>query len=516
MEDFKLAQIEFEKLNFQKALEYYAKSLDLTSLSSGEKVHCCQKILLISEKLNLKISDKLLQKLGKIFLQEKQPGEAVEIFELLIMKNQSSENFELIYSALLSLGELKRIKKFAVQHLDFLSKRKLSMKGLKILENLPPGILNRHDYFSKKIDFAFLQYNLEKLSDICLELSTEGQEVRLKYLKVLFEFLNKSEYRWMAHSSLIENLLNLLPKDLNLEHFVLKREKKALVKLAIGCFASEPLRQRGLELIKYYAKSFKKEKLKYLADYFIGNIDHLEHISDLEKSKYFNINDLDNKDVVEEADLLARDIKFLFNTKQSHRAYELALKLKEMHPEHPILRTLFGDTLDCKKDDRKNIFTFPEAKKAFVFKENNENIVRKIILTMPMEVLRDYYSDFVFTLNSLDFPNSSVDVLNYLEGGDSNRREYLTRQYLLIEALILAQRKYEALDIIDNIIQKGYVSENENLEFFYLKGEILADLGLQEDALRAFEFIYRLNPEFRFVREKIKKFKKGLQEKSVA
>ena len=108
MENFKLAQIEFEKLNFHKALEYYAKSLDLASLSSNEKLYCCQKILLISKKLNLKISDRLLQKLGKVYLQEKQLRNAVEMFVPLAMRNQSSENFELVCSTLLSLGELKK------------------------------------------------------------------------------------------------------------------------------------------------------------------------------------------------------------------------------------------------------------------------------------------------------------------------------------------------------------------------------------------------------------------------
>ena len=520
MENFKLAQIEFEKLNFHRALEYYAKSLDLASLSSDEKLYCCQKILLISKKLNLKISDKLLQKLGKIYLQEKQLRKAAKIFMSLSAENQSSENFELTCSTLLSLGELKKVKKFVVQYLDFLSKRKLSTKGLKVLKALPPGILNKHYYFAKRVDFAFLQYNLNELSDICLKLDVENQKVRLKYLKILFKVLSEFESHWIGHIPLTESLLKLLLKDLTLEHFVLKKERKVLVKLAISCFVNKQLRPKGLELIKLYAKSFKKKKLEYLADYFVGNVDNLKGVSDFEKSKYLNVHDLNEEDVIGEADLLARDIKFLLNTKQSHKAYELVLKLKEIDSEHPILRTLFNNTLDCRKYDEKNAldhdsstFISSRAKKALILKRNNESIMRKIILTMPTETLRKYYSDFIFTLNSLDFPNTSVEILNFLEKENDSGKEYLARQYLLIETLVLAERKHEALDVIDNAIQKNYISENENLEFLYLKGEILTDIGLQEDALRVFRFIYRLNPEFRFVKEKLEK---GLQEKNVA
>ncbi len=516
MENLRLAQIEFKKLNFYRSLEYYIESLNAGPLNSKEKILCCQKILLISKKIKQKIPDQLLKKIGKIYLQKKLLKEAVEVFELLIAQSNNSENFELICSTLISLGELTKAKRFVLEFLYFLLEKKLAMKGLNILESFSSGIFNKDDYLSKKIYFSFFKCDVNELSNICLELDFQDQKVRIKHLKSLLEVLDRLDQIWMNHISLVENILELLLKNTTLNDFSLKREKVILIKIARSSFVNEKLRPKAIELVKLYASSFERNQLARLVDYLIGSEDNfkLNQSGILDADDYKLKHDQEGKEENNEKISLIRDIKFLLSIKRPDKAYKLALKLQEIDPHNSILKTIFNETLDNARENKEYGFNYQfrsthlhKSKNESIL-ERNERIIKKIILTMPVDTLEKYCSDFVFALNSLNFYNVAIELLHYLERKNCDKRRCLKHQYLLVETLFMAGKMYDALDVIDKAIQESIILKDDNLEFIYLKGEIFISIGLKKNALEIFRFIEKLDTGFRFTKERIKQLEK--------
>ncbi len=523
MENLKLAQIEFEKLNFYKAFKYYSKSLNLESLSSSDRIHCCQKIISISKKLELKIPNQTLKKLGAIYLEERNTSEAIKIFELLLIENKSSENFELIYTALLNSGELKRTKKTVYLYLDFLLKRKLATKGLNFLKTLPLSVIEKRKLFFFKIHFFSLKGDFNELVNLCIELKNEDRENKINNLELLLEVLDEHGALWKGNRELLGIFLDLFLIENTMSFISLKREKKFIMKLAFDSLFDKSLKSKGLELIKCYARFFNRKNLGCLAAKLTEDMVSFDFFSKLHEEKDFNTmnfdlgDDLKESSNLNEIDQLEKNIKFLMSTNQNQKAYELALRLKKLNSNHSILKNFFKiDVVENYEETHHKIIdnllksiNLYTSKKWNSFEKTPENLLRKTILAMPINDLEKYCSDLVFALNGLEFPNISIDLLTYLSKQISDKRWVLEHKYLLVETLILAERPYEALDIIDDVIGAYPMLNNEKAGFAYLRGELLLSIDCKEMALEMFRFVDSLKPGFRLVRERIRTLEKS-------
>ena len=430
MENFKLAQSEFKRLNFYKAVEYYLKSLEEEDLGPSNKILCCEKIISISKKTGLKIPDNVLKMLGLIHLEKGKKQSAAHIFESLLSKNRSSENFNLVYTTLLELGELKKVKEVAQGYLDFLRERKLSYKGLNFLKELPPGILCYERQFFFKIHFFSFIGNFKELAKLCFELKEEGKSDKVKNLEILLGALDQHGTLWKGNKELMGNVLGLFLGKNIIDFILLKRERKFIIKLAFDALFDKNLQTIGLKLIEIYARNFERKKLGYSAADLLENMEGIEFFSRMKDEKCSEMEDIDlgddlhGKVELSGPESLEKNIRFLRNVHKNKEAYESALKLKKLDPENPILKDFFKAHIAYEQNSSEGHKVIDSllqdiepytSKRKDHFEQDYKNKLKKIILTMPIEKLERYCFDLVCALNYLEFPDVSIEVLMHLK-----------------------------------------------------------------------------------------------------
>ena len=515
MNPLHLADREFERLNFKKALDHYVELLSSNLLSPEEGPHCLERISLISKKLNIELSEKTLQISGVLFLRSGKIKEGLEVLDQLLQK-ESSVNFELACSSLLEIGALEKTREVAQKYLFFLKERKLATKALNFINTLPPTLLKEEDQWMFKIHFLFMKGDFTNLAVLCQELKGVKIQTKEKALELLMDLLPSCAPLWKGHDKFFQALLDLF-LDGELSALAFKRERKFLLKTAFDALFKH--RRPALKLIQNYAKTFKRKKLGFSAAYISDDVSDLEFFSKLEDEEAHEGEvdlgeDLYQKKEMSEVEQIKKNIHFFTITNQNEKAFQEALKLKKIDAKDPLLSQFFkeeGEVAPLHRDwiDHllKEISAHTSKKKRHP--DHTRIILKKIVMSMPFSDLDLYSSDLVFSLNALDFPEVSIELLKTLEKKIEDKKKLLNYKYLLVESLILADRPHEALDVVNDTFGQYPLLKEEKVGFAYLKGEILKDMNLTKEALQVFKFVGSLEPGFRLVKERIKDLEEG-------
>jgi len=135
-----------------------------------------------------------------------------------------------------------------------------------------------------------------------------------------------------------------------------------------------------------------------------------------------------------------------------------------------------------------------------------ERVARKSYELMENEEVLLHYSELLFTFNTLGFYSVSLSlidrVLSLFEEEDLVQKIELT--YLKCETFRMAQNYYGSLNEIEDSLDSLALTDKERVSFYYLKGEVLRELGKKREALKSYAKVYSLDKKFRMVSYRLK------------
>ena len=395
---------------------------------------------------------------------------------------ETAKNFEFDCQSMLAKGELKKAKEMALAYLELLFERKLATRGLLFLSSLPSSLLRKSDQLFFEISFLSFKGDFKKLAHLCSQIQQKHFPEKRKILGGFLKSLDHQKSLWKGHKDLMKNVLALFAQEKNLDFISLPGEKKFLIKMAFDALYDKELQKDGLKLIKHYAYFFEKKNLGHISSSLTGDKKGLEFFSKLKEEKNLELTsvdlgeDLRAKKKINKIDQLAKNLQFLIRTNQNQKAYLLATTLKKIDQNHPLLKDFFGEINTKKKEisTQKVIQTLLKKISIYASKSPEDpeisikSSLRAAVFSLPSEELKNSYADFIFALNSLDFPDLSIELLESLgppEGELESDENLFNKKYLLIKSLILAERFYEALDMIQDMGPEGacFIREKKNI-----------------------------------------------------
>ena len=247
--------------------------------------------------------------------------------------------------------------------------------------------------FFFKIRFRSLQGNFAGLARVCQELKDGPPSRRLGNLETLLNELDRHRSLWKGNPELIKAVLALLSPPPVMDSLSHGRQKKFVIKLAFDALFAKGTEPLGLQLVKSYARSFSRKELGYLASYLGNDMEGIDFFSKLEENpaeaENIDLGEDLGKKPVNESERLEKNIKFLLNAGQRQKALRMALELKDVNPEHPLLETFFPPEPPRKKFPGRIIvdgllkeiarYSSPDRRP----KDSAERAFRKTVLSLP-------------------------------------------------------------------------------------------------------------------------------------
>lgn len=292
-----------------------------------------------------------------------------------------------------------------------------------------------------------------------------------------------------------------------------------------------------LELLLDYAKDMGHKELAHLV------IEDLVNHHDADKS--FLLRKIEGmkfikRDGAEEIDLaddlfdegiekqditirrLVNQINILKDERDLEGATELLKRLKEIDKEHTLVKELEekehklkGSKLSSIKksiseieQDLLNELSVYTKSVNDVTSEDESYLklyTKKNIELMPIDELKEQKAELIYSYNALGFYENSLKVISrILSECEVDLKDELDILYLKSEIMRMNQNYYGALNEVEKCIDEKPMTENEKISFYYLKGEILRELGRKKDALKSYAKVYSLNKKFRMVAYRLK------------
>ncbi|MBF0311787.1 MAG: hypothetical protein HQK52_00130 [Oligoflexia bacterium] len=124
---------------------------------------------------------------------------------------------------------------------------------------------------------------------------------------------------------------------------------------------------------------------------------------------------------------------------------------------------------------------------------------------------RSLYPDLIVIFSMMEMYGTAHAILDKIEASCKDDEKDIRQRIsaLYIRALVLQKEKrlYEAVGVLDVLINRNPLTEDEFVCFAYLKGEILKELKKNSQALVAYEMVLKINPKYRMVDLRVKSLK---------
>ncbi len=161
----------------------------------------------------------------------------------------------------------------------------------------------------------------------------------------------------------------------------------------------------------------------------------------------------------------------------------------------PIDKTLIMKDLFEKIGSYEDLQDTQNIQFELIQKIKNENIL------IEDNEVRSVAYDLIVLFLEMEFFEVVKYVLDNYDGGE--------KEYLQIEFYLRSKEYFSAVDLVDNILQNGNVTSDEVILYKYLKGEALYSLKKYKSALKEFQYIKQIEPNYRLVKERIDEIKKN-------
>ncbi|WP_417337156.1 hypothetical protein [Halobacteriovorax marinus] len=288
-------------------------------------------------------------------------------------------------------------------------------------------------------------------------------------------------------------------------------------------------------LLEYSVEMGHKDLADEVKALLVKDFHYLEEELDRKVSKLVEV----KREAIEEIDLaddlfgdepeskditirrLVNQINLLKDEKDLEGATELLRKLKEIDKEHTLVKELEekehkvkGSKLSLPKrtiaeieQELLNELSIYVDKVETTTDEDSylRIYTKKNVELMKIEELESQFRELVYSYNSLGFYENSILVLDRIyDETNLEIKAELEVLFLKAEVMRMAQNYYGALNIIERCLDEKPMTDNEKLSFYYLKGELLREVGRKKDALVAYSKVYSINKKYRMVAYRLK------------
>lgn len=313
--------------------------------------------------------------------------------------------------------------------------------------------------------------------------------------------------------------------------------KKAFLKSIYELILVESEVESCLSLLLTYAvemghKELSKELVSLLKNKFNGDEASLEErVRELRPITRGVFDEIDLADdlfggEISEKDItirrLVNQINILKDERDLEGATKLLEKLKKLDKEHTLIKELEEKEHKVKGSKRAKVKkTISEVEQELLNElsiyskvEENELVeeesylkiyTKKVIDLMPIEELEAQYRALIYSYNTLGFYENSLLIIERL----LNEVEFevglqIEMEFLKAEIMRMSQNYYGALNCVEKCIEEKAMTNKEKVSFYYLKGEILREVGRGTDALKAYAIVFSLDKKYRMVGYRLK------------
>ncbi|MDH5581198.1 MAG: hypothetical protein OEY33_04770 [Bdellovibrionales bacterium] len=393
------------------------------------------------------------------------------------------------YKVLKVKGDLQKQNKLLIEILEYCILRKCYTKGQELLES-EGYILFPEQYYLLKLIFSSQSGDYAQI-----EKSTDFDFIMERYLSESTLGFEKLDV--ILESHLISQKIDLLSIKVPRILFALKI-KFVLNKIALKKrLDSKPLDEIDIVINALYRRivSHPSDIINYILLASLGNI--LERKQILLGIKAVI---LTNPEVCSENPYYENLLNLSLN--------KIAL-MKDSAIDLKKLDERLFELVSKKNLSKKDI---PNELKSYQFhfspKERDEKNLLHLVKScefLKKEDIKAYFKDLIVCFIFLEGHEVALKFIDkYLSEYDDSESKLIELDYLKVEILILAARLDEAEKLCEKCTEQYPLTENEQIIFLYLLGNIKFKKGLKIEAIEIFNHIKQKRPNYRSVKWRIK------------
>ncbi len=546
MSELLKAQELVEQNRFEEALEIFQNLSQSEQLSFEERGSAFEFQIEIYQTLGkfddqLRTQKKYFQMLWTIKKYEK----ALPLIESIIQSENQAHLTDVYYLwfCLVQNGEIDRASKLSQSYLEALYQKKNFQKGLQFAEELEQKLALRELALYYRLSFLVLKgdkpgieqlvtqnknlilnpsknYELKKAKQIILKLKDfetypQVSKVSFELSLELFELAPPEELVFYGKDFIHRVFDYLLYSPFDSELFALllrysqKAQSRLIIEVLIRVIEKQPQFIRGQRKLM---KAFEDAKVERAGWPEITKEQMTEDGFDLGE-------DLLKSPAIDGQTLMIRrlehDIAILKKKNLNEEAKVILNKLKELDPTHPLV---------TREERKKPAEDKPIFLKEFLelaeYQSSKEQVEDRVMLTsfkkylayLDHQTLVENFRDIAVSLLTFDAPELAIDLLEGLRGdfkAEDQLEKKLNLEYLLITCLEKAERYFEAMIVLDEVLNFAPLLDEERKVFLYQKGDLAKKMGQRLLALNTFKAVKQIDPGYRLVQERIRELAKG-------
>lgn len=546
MSELLKAQELVEQNRFEEALEIFQNLSQSEQLSFEERSSSFEfqiEIFSTLEKSEEKL--RVQKQYFQILWSTKKYEKALRLIESIIQSEKQASLTDVYYLwfCLVQNGEIDRASKLGQRYLEALFQKKNFQKGLQFADEFEQKLALREVALYYRLSFLVLKgdksgieqlvaqnreliisssknHELKKAKQLILKLKDfetypQVSKVSFELSLELFELAPVDELVFYGKDFIhrVFDYLLYSPFDCELFAVMLRYSQKAqsrlIIEALIRVIEKQPQLIRG-----------QRKLMKAFEDAKVDRASWPEIKEEPAREDDFDLGeDLLNNPAVNGQTLMIRrlehDIAILKKKNLNEEAKVILKKLKELDPTHPLVT----------REERKKI----AEDKPILLKEllelgenqsSKEQIEDRVMLTsfkkhlayLDRQTLIENFRDIAVSLLTFNAPELAISLLEDLRGEfktDEQLEKKLNLEYLLITCLEKAERHFDAMIVLDEVLNLAPLLDEERKVFLYQKGDLAKKMGQKLVALSAFKAVKQIDPGYRLVQERIRELAKG-------
>lgn len=509
MSIFEDAKIDFKKNNYLRSAELFQKAIKSDDLSLQDQAFAWEKIRLIHQNLNKKLSLSALIAMAKVNEEVKDFDKASEVFFELYKETKELFYLNEAYNNTSLSGDMIGAKKIARKYIEQLIRERRSDEIFQFLNN-NEARFDGAETLLWKANAYLISGNRDAFIELYNDTQTPHQKNFL--LQEYVKYAERKTHYWQSDKGLLGIVFDRLAD----KQVRIILSKKQVAKLILNIWMEKAIER---DLIVSTVRIADKYQLN-----FIG-VAIAQYMEDVELEKMFKER-LPEDILLEQVDLgedlfadeesnsegeesvIVRNIELLKSLgKESDLERELN-KLKKINPDHELILTV-DDEVGLNAESVFNDLMSEFSQYTMdTDEEKIEDAYSKLANFYDWEYVQENYEDMIVGLNLLSLSNVALDVANMVNKEMLTQEEVINLEYLKLETMMILQKYFSVRDGVDDMISNFPIKGSELLSLLYLRAEAFMSLKQYENARHAFKEISGLKKNYRNTRQRLEELEK--------
>lgn len=535
-----------EQNRYEEALEIFQNLSHQEQLSFEERevafihqIEICKTLSKANENL------KVLREYFDFLWAQKKFENALPIIESIV-QNETQAKFSDVYHlwfCLCHCGEIERATRLGEKYLEALYQKKNFQHGLNFSKEFEEKIGQQEMTIYYQLAFYVLRGDKNSIEKVVGQnkelLLSKSKNLYLKKAKQLVLKLKDFETYPKVSKVSFELSLNLLEaspadelvfygKDLihrlfdyllfcdldaELFHILIRYSCKVKSRIIIeGLIRLADVQPQLLRGQRKLSKIFEDAKVERASWTEVQSDNNSEEYFDLGEDLLAGPAVTNNTVVIRR---LEHDIAILKKKNLIDEAKIILSKLKELDPTHPLVTRE-----ERKKNSEEKQIHLRELINQDIKNQSDQLAEDKVMMTsfkkyldyLDRETLKENFRDITVSLLNFNAPELAIPLLKELQNefiSEDQIEKKLSLQYLLVTCLESADKNFDAMIVLDEVLNLDPLLDEERKVFLYLKGEIAKKIGQMQVALNSYRAVKQIDPTYRLVSERINELAKS-------